>query len=93
MTPERAKELLPIVQAFADGKQVEWRNPKCPDGEWHPYLGGIRFDDEHVLWRVKSELREWWICPKCQLATQVNVQDCHCGRCTRPYIHVREVLP
>lgn len=26
MTPERAKELLPVIQAFAEGKTVEYRN-------------------------------------------------------------------
>jgi hypothetical protein len=24
MTPERAKELLPVIQAFAEGKTIEW---------------------------------------------------------------------
>ena len=26
MTREEAKELLPIIQAFADGKHIQWRN-------------------------------------------------------------------
>ena len=26
MTREQAKELMPIIQAFAEGKHIQWRN-------------------------------------------------------------------
>lgn len=26
MTPERCKELLPVMQAFAEGKEIQFRN-------------------------------------------------------------------
>ena len=49
MTPERAKELLPVIQAFAEGKTIErrftgsdgcdgyhyWKTDLCPD--WNSY--------------------------------------------------------
>ena len=31
MTRKEAKELMPIIQAFAEGKTIEFRNS---DGEW-----------------------------------------------------------
>ena len=32
MTPEQAKELLPVIQAFADGAAIEWTHGRTP--EW-----------------------------------------------------------
>ena len=57
MTRERARELLPVIQAFAEGKQIQF---EC----------GGRFEDltinhidltEHRQYRIKPEPREWWI--------------------------------
>ncbi len=50
MTREEAKELLPIIQAFADGKTIEFRNS---DGEWEEAdspTWGKRF-----IYRIKPE--------------------------------------
>lgn len=56
MTPERAKELLPIIQAYAEGKTIQW---KSSDGTWRDDLG---FDPSEAFeYRIKSEPREWWI--------------------------------
>lgn len=55
MTPERAKELLPVIQAYADGKEVECRRP--PHGSWA--------EVQHPLWanaidyRVKPEVPQY----------------------------------
>ena len=51
MTREEAKELLPIIQAFADGKTIE-----IYDGEWNT----IPFKDPHFnckpsCYRIKPE--------------------------------------
>ena len=51
MTREEAKELLPIIQAFADGKTIE-----IYDGEWNT----IPFEDPHFdckpsCYRIKPE--------------------------------------
>ena len=32
MTPKQAKELLPVIQAFADGAAIEWTHGRTP--EW-----------------------------------------------------------
>lgn len=50
MTREEAKELMPIIQAFAEGKTIEFRNS---DGEWEEAdspTWGKRF-----IYRIKSE--------------------------------------
>ncbi len=59
MTRERAKELLPIIQAYAEGKQVQtlignsWDDISDPDFY------------AHTKYRIKPEPREWWkICYK-----------------------------
>lgn len=54
MTREEAKEMLPIIQAFAEGKEIEFRS-KGFDEEWKkvneiPGLSYSSFD-----YRVKSE--------------------------------------
>jgi len=60
MDRKRAKELLPIIQAFADGKDVEFSNR---DGDWESFVVGedsfnLSFDNK---WRIKPEPREWWL--------------------------------
>ena len=59
MTPERAKELLPIIQAFAEGKKIEcrlfghdiwnWTNNSSPG--WH----------DNYEYRIKPTKKEGWI--------------------------------
>jgi hypothetical protein len=63
MDRERAKELLPIIQAFAEGKAIQWRwRTHTP---WLPVLClGDLFDTEGFEYRIKpepSKPREWWI--------------------------------
>lgn len=57
MTPERAKELLPVIQAFAEGKPVQYKN----DGEWkdvNPKYGLAWFDN--CDYRVKPKEETWY---------------------------------
>ena len=53
MTREEAKELLPIIQAFADGKVIQFR---CKTGEW---LDIINNEFDFILspddYRIKPE--------------------------------------
>ena len=53
MTREEAKELLPIIQAFADGKATQFR---CKNGEWLDIITNefdfIRSPDDY---RIKPE--------------------------------------
>lgn len=57
MTREQARELIPVIQAFADGKTIQTRNG---DSEW--------FDCQFLCntspWRVKPEPQELWLVKK-----------------------------
>ena len=52
MTREKAKELLPIIKAYSEGKEIEYFvNTK---GEWDLITDPI-FDDEPSKYRIKTE--------------------------------------
>lgn len=48
---ERAKELLPIIQAYAEGKQIEFR----PKGEYHWLPSTTPTWTDDVKYRIKPE--------------------------------------
>ena len=52
MTREQAKELLPIIQAFAEGKTIDIYNNR----EWKDLMiGSIKFDCKPSCYRIKPE--------------------------------------
>ena len=52
MTREQAKELLPIIQAFAEGKAIEIYN----NTEWQDLIiESIKFDCKPSCYRIKPE--------------------------------------
>ena len=56
MNREEAKELLPIIQAFADGKTIEIYDDE--DGEWKPMLlTSPEFNCRPSCYRIKPELQ------------------------------------
>jgi hypothetical protein len=59
MTPERAKEMLPILQAYADGKQTQYRVFNNAINEYGPWydnkLVGINFGAPHIQYRIKPD--------------------------------------
>ena len=50
MTREEAKELLPIIQAWAEGKNIQF----ISDGEWHD-INQADFTCYHDKYRIKPE--------------------------------------
>lgn len=54
MTPERAKELLPIIQAFSEGKKIECMGSP---GHWNP-MSYPQFDDMSH-YRIAKE-KKWY---------------------------------
>lgn len=61
MTPERAKELLPIIQAFSEGKQIEFK--PVTESQWYPCIdllftgrGEYRIAKEKKWYRVAQLL-------------------------------------
>jgi len=61
MTQEQVKELLPVLQAFAEGKTIEYRSVGC--GGWYEASRGLKlgFENGPENYRIKSEpkLRPW----------------------------------
>ena len=54
MTREEAKELLPIIRAFAEGKTIEIYN----NTEWKDFIiESIKFDCKPSCYRIKPEPR------------------------------------
>ena len=52
MTREEVKELLPIIQAFAEGKAIQFR---CKTGEWLNILSEFDFTLSPDDYRIKPE--------------------------------------
>jgi len=88
MTPERAKELLPVMQAFAEGKTVQYLNTS---------IGWINDSncnfDPNFEYRIKPEPREWEVIASRDghifLAGDVHLSQVPVGA---KVIKVREVL-
>lgn len=58
MTRERAKELLPVIQAYAEGKTIQVSYP----GLIWEEMESQSFDGDPALrFRIKPEAREWWL--------------------------------
>ena len=104
MTPDHAAKLLPIMQAFSEGKTVQcetwgawtdWRygdsvQPKGTSDIFVPQLCDARID-----WRVKPEPREYWMVGGIAGFTFLSLKDAQIERAKGRYeeiIHVREVL-
>lgn len=99
MTRERAKVLLPIIQAWAEGKIIQWRFPQSPNPknrEWDTITFEPTFDTTAAEYRVKPEPREFWIgmCGKhgvrCAPLCALDSPSACCG--DGEIIHVREVV-
>lgn len=87
MDRERAKELLPVFTAFANGEDIE-----CGGGNrWTDIVDSAYFTDD-LEYRVKLKPREWFVKPDTSHneAGRLHKQDDDCAEfgC----IKVREVL-
>lgn len=54
MTREEARQMLPIIQAFAEGKTVQVLYPFSEDGEWSDEYDPD-FNPLNYKWRIKPE--------------------------------------
>ena len=52
MTPQQAKELLPIITAFANGEEIEY---KTNSGKWYPVYAGLEFSNPSDWYRIKPK--------------------------------------
>lgn len=95
MNKDNAKDYLPLVQAMADGKRIQFLN--APN-EWvDSETMSLCYDPE--FYRINPEPREWWICVnkgKNPYQSDSNPVICGCeqilGGNKREQIRVREIL-
>ncbi len=57
MNREHAQELLPIIQAFAEGKDIQCKNN---EGGWHEPSSDPHFN-AGTVWQIKPVLFECWV--------------------------------
>lgn len=107
MTPQHAQLLLPVIEAYAKGKVVQWgyaENPKTIWNDYDPAASGfnlnkqVHFCNPTLQWRIKPEPpkpREWWVCELCRLfgPTFISGNPAKCYHCHAPLTRVCEVLP
>lgn len=62
MTREEAKELLPIMQAYVDGKQIQWK-----------HISGMWMDTTEPLWDNKTSYR---VKPETKYRPFKNTDEC-----------------
>ena len=103
MNRERAKELLPIIEAFAEGKAIQYKRLQAGDYNWYD-LGGvwslndITASEKECEYRIKPKPREFYLYPEsvgCGIWDGAgNMYVTTAPLETRPTnaIHVREVL-
>ena len=91
MNRERARELLPIIQAFAEGEALQFRLNQgsawldLPDNE----LVTMTFPADDYEYRIKPEPREFWLQKHQDGTLRAYLSSEYCGK---EQIHVREVL-
>ena len=60
MNRDRALELFPIFEAYANGEEIQWW---CADSrEWLPEDDFGDNDVDDFKYRIKSKPREFWVC-------------------------------
>lgn len=94
MTPQIAKDLLPIIQAYADGKTIQYR--LNPSETFHD-CSNLSFQEPAEHYRIKPEPREFWIGTNAKDGNGVFVGWAYDNQkdaadCSGRPIKVREVL-
>lgn len=87
MNRNRARELLPIIQAFADGEEIEFQ---LSDRSWCSATTPT-FNADHEF-RIKLKPREFWIADvndEFRKVLRMGQKDLSAGH---QYIHVKEIL-
>ena len=89
MNREDAKELLPLIEAFANGEDIEC--VKISDGTWKTMGANCRFDSAASHYRIKPKPREFWIHNE-TLERDCLFQTLDHVHAPNDWIKVREVL-
>lgn len=90
MTRDEAKEAAKILEAYADGKTIEYNNPFRSDG-WGTFAGEFVF---YSCWRyrIKPEPREFWVADVDDDYRRVLLPGQKDLSADHTYIKVREVI-
>ena len=59
MNREEAKELLPLIQAYVDGKEIEFKPKTAPESAWR--VSPPDWSASAACYRVKPEKQEAWV--------------------------------
>lgn len=89
MTREEAKTLLPVITAFAAGKDIQFYD--TIRSAWHTALV---INGTGLQWRVKPEPREAWVCFNCYAIRLYSLDIClNCSTklMKYPVSHMRSV--
>lgn len=60
MTREEAAKLLPIIQAFVEGKTIQYKVPGNHDNRWHD-AEDLSFLNPPENYRIKPEKVKLWV--------------------------------
>lgn len=100
MNREQAKALLPIIQAFSEGKTIQWLTGS---GEWYDVVGRDTIDFEYLAdrktkYRIKPEFKDGdilyatdWINGYIYIAKEPksNIDICYCYKLSGGgYLHI-----
>jgi len=85
MNRERAKMLAPVFKAYGDGKMVQLRRIGA---RWEDLESAADFENESVEWRIKPEIRVFWI----DAGTKKAYTEGQLMPSDNELIYVREVL-
>ena len=87
MNKDNAKDYLPLVQALADGKTIQYEEDS--DGNWSSLTNMHFYDD--VKYRIKPEPREYWLATSGRFT--LSDKEYESGKWTKNgVIKVREVI-
>jgi len=94
MNRERAKQLLPIIEAFANGEDIQARSSGVAS-TWKDVIGNPEWLDS-CEYRIEPKPREWYIAKKDipesgNYGHRVYLTTCDHSD-NSEFIHVREVL-
>lgn len=101
MTQQQAKELLPIITAFAEGKEIQYKSRSGPINKWTKVCD-TSWSNDILEFRIKPEPREYWIIESQDIsgyikrtifASKPTIADLAVyGNTIKEVMHVKEVL-
>lgn len=91
MTRKQAKAVLPVITAFASGKEVQYRDDRDP--KWRE-SDSLSFDSAVHEYRIKPVQQEFWIVASRNGRLSVVLESKYLKKLSNAskVIHVKEVI-